>query len=263
MEPFFKYIELVGGALASIITIIVFFKIVVLPFFVKLQIQLTKDLFFRLTNSGEIFFPRIIIHAPLNMQIIDCSFELKGKKDTQETLYICKAEKFGSVERNSINDLSVPSFYLPRYSPELLLKKRESKDMLIQCSIIESKTKIKESIDLLWYDYNKLLSQQPTVENQKYFLEHTLKKYSTNILSNIKLESGDHILVCKISYKYKHSFKTRIKTVESTVKINITESSLNMYKNQISVENFLLDYLSVLNPKNKNIKIRHPECGIN
>ncbi|MDE0092246.1 MAG: hypothetical protein OXN83_03045 [Oligoflexia bacterium] len=261
MEDLFKLIELVGGTLASIITILVFFKIVIFPFFVRLEVQLTKDLFFRLTDLGEIFFPRVIVYAPINIQIIDCIFELKGKKDTQETSYICKAEQFGSVERNSINEHSVSSFYLPKSSPEFLLKAGESKELLIQCSIIESTEKIKKSIGALLNDY--ILQQSaPTEQNKKLFFEN-FKKYSANILSSVKIESGDHTLVCKIRYKYRHSFITRRRSAESKVKINITENALNMYKNQQSIENLLFDYLSILNPKNRNIKVRYPECGIN
>ena len=261
MENFFKLIELFGGTLASIITILVFVKIVIFPFFVRLEVQLTKDLFFRLTDLGEFFFPRINVYAPINIQIIDCIFELKGKKDNQETSYICKAERFGSVERNSINELSVASFYLPKSSPEFLLKEGENKELLIQCSIIESSQKIKKSIEALFKDY--ILQQSaPTEQNKKLFIEN-LKKYSADILSSVKIESGDHTLVCKISYKYKHSFIIRRRSAESKVKINITENSLNMYKNQLSIENFLFDYLSIFNPKNKNITIRYPECRIN
>ena len=85
MESLFELIELFGGALASIITILVFIKMIILPVFIKLEVLLTKDLFFRLTDIGEIFFPKVIVSAPVNIQIIDCSFDLKGKKDTQET----------------------------------------------------------------------------------------------------------------------------------------------------------------------------------
>ena len=261
MESFFKSIELIGGALASIIIIIVFFKIIVVPFFIRLEVQLIKDLFFRLTDLGEFFFSKVIVYAPFNIQIIDCSFELKGKKDTQETLHICKAEKFGSVERNNINERSVASFYLPKNSPEFLLKEGESKELLIQCSIIESIEKIKKSIESLLDDYI-LQQSSPTEQNKNYFFGN-FKKHSADILSSIKIESGNHTLVCKIRYKYKHSFITIKRAVESKVKINITEKSLNMYKNQQSIENFLFDYLSVFNPKNRNIKIRYPECGVN
>ena len=269
MENLFKLIELSGGALASIITILVFFKIIIfiiiIPFFIRLEVQLTKDLFFRLTDIGEIFFPKVIVYAPINIQIIDCSFDLKSKKHTQETSYSCKAEKFGSVERNSINEQSVSSFYLPKSSPEFLLKRGESKELLIQCRIIESTREIKESVKLLFNSYINLKRSSLTKEDKNYFFSNlfdNLQKYSANILSSIKIESGNHTLVCKISYKYKHSFITIRKQAESKVKINITESSLNMYKNQKSIEDFLYDKVSFLNPNNKNMKVRYPECGI-
>lgn len=263
MEHLFKFIELVGGVLASLITIIVFVKVIVLPFFVKLEIQLTKDLFFRLTSFGEIFFPRVIVHSPIKIQIMDCGFELKGqKKDTQETSYICKAEKFGSVEKNSVGEHSVASFYLPKHSPELLLTKEENKELLIQCNIVGSKEKIKKSVDSLLSAYNELISRQSTIENQQYFIEHNLKKCSTDILSSIKIESGNHTLVCKISYKYKHLFIPIRKKAESKVSINITEDSLDSYRNQRLIDNFLLDYLSSFNPKNSNVRIRYPECNV-
>ena len=265
MESLVQFIELVGGALASILTIIVFVKIVVLPFCVKLEIQLTKDLFFRLVSSGEIFFARVIVHAPANIQITNVSFELKGsKQDTQETSYNCKAEKFGSVERNSINEHSLASFYLPKNSPEFLLKKGESKEILIQCNIVGSKQEIEKSIELLQKDYTTLALQQNQLgDKNKSIIEGKLKKYSTDILSNIKLESGRHTLFCKIVYTYKYSFITRRRTVESKVNINIADNSLkNIYKNQPAIEKFLFDYLSSFHPNNKNMYIRYPECRV-
>ena len=263
MEVIFEIIQSIGGVLASFIVIIVFFEKIIIPFFFKLELLLTKDLFFRLTDLGETFFLKVIVHAPTNIQIIDFNFELKGqKKDTQETSYKCKAEQFGSVERNTINEHSMASFYLPKHSPEFLLKKGESKEILIKCNIVGSKKEIKKSIASLWYDYQQFSSSQPnTVNTQKNF-EHSLKERSTEILSNIKIESGTHTLVCKISYKYKHFFKLIEKKAESRVNINITESSLNLYKNKLSIETFLFDFLSALNPRNSNVKIRYPEISL-
>ena len=264
MENLFNFIELIGGALASIIAILVFFKMVIFPFFIKLNVQLTKDLFFRLTDLGEFFFPKVIVYAPINIQIIDCVFELKGKKDTQETSYICKAEKFGSVERNSINEHSIASFYLPKRSPEFLLKQGESKELLIQCSINESTKKITQFIAELLDDYIQIISTQPiSTQPNKKSLNEKVDKHSANILSSIKVESGDHKLICKITYKYRHSFITWKKSIESEIKINITEKTLDIYKNQQSIKTFLFDCLSGLDPKNQNIKIRYPECTIN
>ena len=84
MQYIIQYAEILGGILASLLTIIVFFKIVIFPFFSKLKIQLTKDLFFRLIASGEIFFARVIVYAPVNIQIINFNFELKGSKTNMQ-----------------------------------------------------------------------------------------------------------------------------------------------------------------------------------
>ncbi len=156
MDIFFKFIESVGGLLTSLLAVIVFFKMVVFPFFIKLKVQLTKDLFFRLTDLGEVFFPKIIVYSPINIQITKCSFELKSQeKNTQETSYNCKAEKFGSVKRNTINGFSFPFFYLPKSSPEFLLKPGESKELLIQCSITGSKQNIIKAIKELYINYTQ------------------------------------------------------------------------------------------------------------
>ena len=263
MQNVLEFFEFTGGVLASALTILVFFKLVIFPFFSKLEIQLTKDLFFRLINSGEIFFAKVVVHAPINIQIISFDFELKGsKKNTQETSYNCKAEKFGSVERNSINERSIASFYLPKNSPEFLLTQGESKELLIGCNIVGSKQKIKNSIESLQKDYFNISQQHSSRENEKNkkdFLEK-LKKCSADILSNLKLESGDHTLLCKIVYKYKHSFKTIQKTATSKVKIKITDNSLNMYKDQREIEDFLCDY--VMSSNNKQLQIRYPECRV-
>ena len=265
-ESLLNLFEPIGGILASLLTIIVFVKIVIVPFFYKLEIQLTKDLFFRLVESGEIFFARVVVHAPINIQIINFNFELKGKKETQETSYNCEAENFGSVERNSINERSVPSFYLPKRSPEFLLQKGESKELLIQCNIVGSKKEIEKSIESLRSDHTQLLkdslrsdyNQSLKEKNQNIFSEK-LNNCSTDILSNIKLESGDHTLLCKVVYKYKlYQFISQEKTVKSKIKINITNDSLNLYKDQTAINNFLLDYLISFNPNNKHIQIRYP-----
>ncbi|MBC6415384.1 MAG: hypothetical protein GDA46_03220 [Bdellovibrionales bacterium] len=268
MESFFNYIELVGGALSSILAILVFFNIVVFPFFFRLNLQLTKDFFFRLTKLGEWFFPRVIVYAPTNIQIIDCIFELKGKKSTQATSYICKAEKFGSVERNAINDLSVASFYLPKSSPDFFLKKEESKELLIQCSINESTEKIKKSLENLYKDY--YISMYESKKQDKFFqgksfsekINKHINKHSADILSSIKIESGDHTLICTIKYKYRHFFIPLKKSIKSEIKMKITDEALNNYKNQESIEDFLFDNLSFLDSKNKSIRIRYPECRI-
>ena len=41
--------------------------------------------------------------------------------------------------------------------------------------------------------------------------------------------------------------------------MEIPRDSLEKYKNHKSIENFLSDRLTSLNPQNRNIKIRYPE----
>ena len=270
MDFFFNLIESIGGLLASLITIFFFFKIVIFPFFTHLEVQLlSKDLFFRLTDRGEVFFPKIIVYSPISIQITNCSFELKSqKKDTQKASYNCKAEYFGSVERNTIKELSVGSFYFPKSSPEFLLKQGESKEILIQCSIIGSKKAISDAVNKLFKHYREHYSKplnnpQNTEEvNQRNnSLQNALNRCSTDILSSIKIESGNHTVICEVAYKYRHSFITIKKTKKSKIKRNITEEALKWYKDQVNT--FLWDSLFALNsPKGSNLKIRHPEINL-
>ena len=252
-----QFIEIIGGALSSILVILFFIKTVVYPFYLKLELQLTKDIFFRLVDRGEVFFPKIIVHSPVNIQITNCDFELKSRKpNTQKTSYSCKAEQFGSIERNSIGGFFIPSSYFPKRSPEFLLGKGETKEILIQCNIMGSKDAILKSIKELVSIYIEALKEGNSKQNSEEFNQR-LNKCVTDILSNIKIESGKHTLICNISYKYKHFFIPRSKRAKDEIDIDITESDLKRYKNEKYIKEFLMDYLVSLNKG--NVKIRFPE----
>ena len=257
MENFIQFIEMLGGILSSIIVIVFFVKIIIYPFLAKLEVKLTADIFFRLVNQGEVFFPKIIVYSPVNIQITNCAFELKSKKPkTQETSYQCKAELFGSVERNPVGELSLPSSYFPKRSPEFLLGEGETKEILIQCNIMGSRDKIEGSIRKLFSQYIEILKQGGIEENNAEF-DKCLSTCVTNVLSNIKVESGKHTLICNIDYKYRHFFIPLSKKVKSEISINITEDELEKYKDEKCIEGFLMDRLVSFNKS--NVKIRFPE----
>ncbi len=124
---------------------------------------------------------------------------------------------------------------MPKSSPEFLLKPDESKELLIQCCITGSKESINKVWQELYENYKKFIySPSTSTEKEKSqkqkFLNDALNKHSTDILSNIKMEDGEHTLICKINYKYRHFFKTIKKKTESKININITEDALKRYK---------------------------------
>ncbi len=245
MEDFTKFFESIGGILSSVLVTIYFVKTVIYPFFSKLKILLTKDLFFALTADGEIFFPRVIVYSPLNMQITGCTFELRGqKKETQFTSYHCKAEKFGSVEKIPVRGQFVPSHYLPKTSPDFLLKKDGTKEILIRCNILGSQEKIKQSIKNLESDSLNIYKENINdVQKRNHLVQKSTEQYANEIYSNVKVEPGEHTLICKITYKYRHLCIPIKKKVENRIPITITEEGLKSYKNVESIKTFLDDYL--------------------
>ena len=256
MKIIFEFAELVGGILASIIVIIYFYEKYISPLFAKIEIQLTKDFYFSLTQFGELFSPKVIIYSPIVAKITDCSFELKCKKTgNQNTSYTCRAERFGSVERVIVGTESWDSFYFPKRSPDFLLGKEENKEILIQCNVIGSKETIVSSVNSFVTEYRKRLV--PAALSPINF-KAQLHDCSTDILSSIKLGQGEHTLVCKITYKYKHLFCTRKKIAESEVTMNISKDSWKKYHNKESIENFLRDFLASSDPQNRGINIRQP-----
>ena len=260
MEVIFKIIESIGGSLASIITILLFLKMVIYPFFTKLEIKLTKDIFFQLTSFGELFFPKVIIYSPLTIQVINCSFELKGQQpNTQHTSYNCKAELFGSIEKNTSGEYPSPSFYFPKSSPDFLLMKEKTKEILIRCHIIGSKSKIQEAFTKL---HSTFTTMRKSENSNNKAIQKVFQNCSSEILSNIKIENGNYTLICQIQYKYRHFFIPLTKTAESKIDLKITEKDLASYKNQTLIEDLLMDYLMSKEPKNYGMKIRYPQLNV-
>ena len=257
MDIAIKLFEIIGGVLGTIITLVFFVQKGITPFFIRVKTLLTKDLFFRLTEQGELFFPKIIISTPIDVQITDCSFEINYKKNgSLNTSYECKAEQFGSTEKINTAVNCIPSSYFPKHSPDFILSKNTNKEILIRCSVISNKEVIQNSFKSLAHKlYNENAYRDP---NNQSKLLHDINNCSDEILSNIKLEDGKHTLTCKINYQYRHLFFTIKKTSKSKIEMFISKDSLNLYKNKLSINDFIMDRLSSLNPQNKTINIRYP-----
>ncbi len=86
MESLLLPVEFIGSILAYVVSAVVLFNVFLRPFLYKMEIQLTRDLFFRLTDQGEFLFSKIIVYSPSNMMITDFNFKLnchkKGKRNT-------------------------------------------------------------------------------------------------------------------------------------------------------------------------------------
>ena len=118
-------IQFFEALLSCLVVLFVFLKYVLIPYFVKLQVILTKDLFFRLTGRGEFCFPRITLYIPLNnIRVKDVSFSIENTTSKSKSSYKCSVVAVGSVEKMDDRGVLKPQHFFNSKTTEFFYKKK-------------------------------------------------------------------------------------------------------------------------------------------
>lgn len=257
------YVGVVGGFVVSIIEIIRFvFALFKQP---RLEIKLTREVFFRLNNAGESLFANAVLLAKSGIvEVRNISFSLRRTTGSKK-VYDIKVLNIGKkINTNEV----LAKHYFYTTSPINYVKDKKVTRQLYNSVLFEYSPKIIDKFTEFnkeLNDYrNSLLTKVEEIRNnplgyqQQVLTEINSKvdKYTQETIALVQLEEGKYELVMSVEYSPLHWLSKIIpnKTSNSKITFKVEADFKEGYKDQLKL---LLNATAnnILFPENQLIQI--------
>jgi hypothetical protein len=233
----------------------------------KLEIRLTKDIYFRLIEEGETIFSNVVFIARNgSIEVKDIKFNLIRKSKSQKK-YTFSPRNIGNKIPNPPNPYAANNFWTK--SCKAFIAKDTPTYFLFMSSLEEYSIKFKDTshsyqFELLNYK-NELNTKIEEIGNdgERYLkeinnkIEKIKSSTSSKLLSYVQLEPGDYELTAEVIYsRIGLKFLKKEKCVQSKITFSVDEKFKEHY------EELLIRFLEISSKNilfNQNNPSAYPE----
>ncbi|MFG1486111.1 hypothetical protein [Halobacteriovorax sp. RZ-2] len=254
----------IGGLTVTSFQILKFIIQFIVPS--KLDIRLSKEVFFRVSEWGESLFPNIIlISRRKTSEIKSISFELKKvskENSTSEHKFLVKPKYFG--EKTKVDGVPIAENYFHTQSSLFFIPVDKPIRMVVLAIVDGSEEKFsktitdfKVAIEGFRDEYSNQTDEvdQEFINNLRTRADGIIKEYSSKILDIIQLKPGKYELTSSIEYKTLHLLAMK-RTSNSKISFTVEDGIRDNYriKLEATLRNILQDNIS-----NKQSTYNFPE----